>query len=99
MEHVVVTIATMCPNDGWALGGEFSTADVVFGGFFRLFNWFKASPKVASYVERIWRRPAYQETHAGFISMNFQSAAKDKWGQSKHTLLYICSTPIYYLYC
>jgi hypothetical protein len=26
------TIKSMCPNDGWALGGEFSTADVVFGG-------------------------------------------------------------------
>jgi glutathione S-transferase len=47
---------------------------VVFGGFLdfsMVFNWFEASPKVASYVERIRLRPAYLETHAGFISMSF----------------------------
>ncbi len=74
MERVMATIETMCPNDGWALGGGFSTADVVFGGFLdfsMVFNWFEASPNVAGYVERIRLRPAYQETHAGFIGMGF----------------------------
>jgi glutathione S-transferase len=73
-ERVLTTIESMCPNDGWALGDGFSTADVVFGGFLdfsMVFNWFEASPKVASYVERIRLRPAYLETHAGFISMSF----------------------------
>ena len=32
-ERVVAIIETMCPNDGWAPGGEFSTDGVIFGGF------------------------------------------------------------------
>jgi|TARA_B110000914_G_scaffold223992_1_gene240722 glutathione S-transferase len=50
IKRVTATIETICPNDGLALGGEFSTADVVFGGFLdfsMVFNWYKASPKVA----------------------------------------------------
>ena len=70
--RVLATIETMTPDVGWALGQQFTTADVVFGGlldFSMRFNWFEASPKVAGYVERIRERPAYQETHEAFINM------------------------------
>lgn len=69
LERVSATIEAMTPETGWALGAQFSTADVVFGGalaFFTGFNMLKATPKVAAYVERIKERPAYQATHQGF---------------------------------
>ena len=60
----------MTPAAGWALGDQFTAADVVFGGmldFSIRFNWIiKPSPEVAAYVERIRERPIYQATHAGF---------------------------------
>ena len=37
-----------------------------------VFGWFEASPKVAAYVGRLRERPAYRETHAGFIEADFQ---------------------------
>lgn len=73
-ERVLATIEAMCPERDWALGDEFSAADVVFGGFLdfsMVFNWFEASPQVAAYVERIRARPAYRESHQAFIDMGF----------------------------
>lgn len=70
--RVLATIEAMTPDTGWALGQQFTAADVVFGGlldFSMRFNWFEASPKVANYVERIRERPAYQKNHETFISM------------------------------
>jgi len=63
----MATMESMAPEAGWALGEQFTAADVVFGGtldFSVRFNWTTASPKVAAYVERIRARPAYQATHA-----------------------------------
>ncbi len=69
LPRAMATVESMTPKAGWALGDQFTAADVVFGGtldFSIRFNWTKASPKVAAYVERIRARPAYQATHAGF---------------------------------
>jgi glutathione S-transferase len=69
LARVMATVEAMTPEAGWALGEQFTAADVVFGGlldFSIRFDWMKASPKVAAYVERIRARPAYQATHAAF---------------------------------
>lgn len=69
LARVMATIESMTPENSWALGEQFTAADIVFGGmldFSIRFNWMNASPKVAAYVERIRARPAYQATHAGF---------------------------------
>ena len=71
MPRVMATVESMTPEapGRWALGEEFTTADVVFGGalaFFSGFNMMKASPRVAAYLERIKARPAYQASHTGF---------------------------------
>ncbi|PCJ23384.1 MAG: glutathione S-transferase [SAR86 cluster bacterium] len=73
MRRVLDTIETMTPDVDWALGEQFTTADIVFGGlldFSMTFNWIEASPKVAAYVERIRKRPAYRGTHEAFINMS-----------------------------
>lgn len=70
--RVLETIEAMTPETGWALGDQFTAADVVFGGlldFSMLFNWFNASPKVAAYVARIRQRPCYRESHEIFLQM------------------------------
>lgn len=67
LERVMATVELMTPEVDWALGRRFTAADVVFGGTLDIsirFNWTKATPKVAAYVERIRARPAYQATHA-----------------------------------
>lgn len=69
MPRAMAAVESMTPDTGWALGERFTAADIVFGGALAFFCGFKmmtASPKVASYVERIRSRPAYQKTHAGF---------------------------------
>lgn len=69
MSRVTNTIESMTPAVDWALGEQFSTADVVFGGlldYAMAFNLIEASPKVAAYVERIRNRPAYRDTHEAF---------------------------------
>lgn len=69
MPRVLATIEAMTPATGWALGEQFSAADVVFGGlldFSMAFNWIEPSDKVVAYVERIRQRPAYQATHRAF---------------------------------
>jgi glutathione S-transferase len=66
----LATIEALTPEAGWALGGRFTAADVVFGGtldFAVRFGWFEASPKVAEYVERIRERPIYRATHPGWV--------------------------------
>ena len=67
MERCMAAIEFLTPEDDWALGKQFTTADVVFGGTLDLalqFGWLQSpSPKVAAYVKRIKARPAYRETH------------------------------------
>ncbi|MBL4671725.1 MAG: glutathione S-transferase family protein [Arenicella sp.] len=70
MPRVLATIEVMTPKTNWALGEQFTAADVVFGGlldFSMTFNLIDASPKVAAYVARIRQRPCYRETHDAFI--------------------------------
>ncbi|WP_338517112.1 glutathione S-transferase family protein [Alteromonas gracilis] len=67
--RVVVTIEAMTPHEGWALGDEFTAADVVFGGLLDsalTFGTLTPSPKVSAYISRIKQRPAYIETHKHF---------------------------------
>jgi len=66
MARGMATVESMTPSARWAMGEQFTAADVVFGGALAFFGGFKmmeASPKVAAYVERIKARPVYQETH------------------------------------
>lgn len=67
--RVVATIEAMTPQSGWALGDEFTAADIVFGGLLDsavTFRMLAPSPKVAAYISRIQQRPAYRETHKYF---------------------------------
>lgn len=72
LARALATVEAMAPNTDWALGEQFTAADVVFGGllsFSMVFNWIEASPKVAAYVARIRQRPCYKESHAAFIEI------------------------------
>lgn len=72
LTRVLATVEAMTPATGWALGAQFTAADVVFGGLLDSLIVFKsidASPKVAAYVARIRQRPAYRKTHRAFIEM------------------------------
>ncbi len=63
------TVESMTPASGWALGGRFTAADVVFGGelaYLKGFEIMEASPRVAAYVDRVTARPAYQASFDGF---------------------------------
>jgi len=66
-EHCLNTIESMTPDSAWALGEQFSTADIVFGGtldFAAQFGWLTSpSEKVAQYIKRLKSRPAYRATH------------------------------------
>lgn len=66
-QRCVTTVESMTPDSDWAMGEQFSTADVVFGGtldFAVQFGWLKSpSPKVLNYISRIKSRPAYRLTH------------------------------------
>ncbi|GEA03399.1 glutathione S-transferase [Alteromonas sp. KUL17] len=67
--RVLATIEAMTPESRWALGDEFTTADIVFGGLLDsmvTFRMLAPSPKVAAYISRIQQRPAYRETHKYF---------------------------------
>ncbi len=69
MPRGMATVESMTPAADWALGEQFTAADVVFGGalaFFVGFKMMEASPKVAAYMERLKARPAYVASHAGF---------------------------------
>ena len=67
LERCLATIESMTPETEWALGEQFTAADVVFGGLldFAVHTGWLASPtpKVAAYVRRIKDRPAYQQSH------------------------------------
>ena len=67
LERCLATIESMTPETAWALGAQFTAADVVFGGlldFAVQFGWLASpTPKVAAYVRRIKDRPAYQQSH------------------------------------
>jgi glutathione S-transferase len=61
MPRVLAAVEAMTPEATWALGPQFSAADVVFGGALAFFSDFKlldASPKVERYVARLNARPA-----------------------------------------
>lgn len=66
-DRCMATVESMTPECDWALGSQFSAADVVFGGFLDFavqFQWLKSpSHKVADYVKRIKARPAYRSSH------------------------------------
>lgn len=67
LERCLETIERMTPESDWALGSQFTAADIVFGGtldFAIQFGWLTApTPKVAAYVKRIKSREAYRKTH------------------------------------
>jgi len=66
-ERCMATVESMTPLSGWALGSQFSAADVVFGGtldFAVQSRWIESpTPGVAAYVRRIKDRPAYRQSH------------------------------------
>ena len=67
MERCLATIESMTPEIDWALGSQFTAADVVFGGFLdfavQLGLLESPSAKVLAYVRRIKDRPAYRKSH------------------------------------
>lgn len=67
LERCLATIESMTPETDWALGPDFTAADIVFGGtldFAVQFGWLTSpSPKVAAYVQRIKSREAYRQSH------------------------------------
>ena len=67
LERCTATIESLVPDTDWAMGTQFTTADVVFGGtldFFVQLGWLKEpTAKVANYVRRIKDRPIYRQTH------------------------------------
>ena len=76
MPRVLDTIETMTPDTDWALGEQFTTADIVFGGlldFSMAFNMIEASAKVTAYVERLRSRSAYKESHEAMINTDNES--------------------------
>ena len=71
MPRGMAAVESMTPETGWALGEQFTAADVVFGGmldFSIRFDWMEPSPRVVAYVERIRARPAYQATHLSWTA-------------------------------
>lgn len=67
LERCLTTIEQMTPLSAWALGEQFTAADIVFGGtldFAMQFGWLGApSQAVAGYVARLKKRPAYRASH------------------------------------
>lgn len=66
-ERCMATVESMTPLADWALGSQFSAADVVFGGLLDSaiqFGWLESpSARVVAYVKRIKSRPAYRQSH------------------------------------
>ena len=72
ISRVMSTIELMTPESGWALGEQFTAADIVFGGLLdssMTFGTLKASPKVAAYIARIRQRSAYKAAHQVFADL------------------------------
>lgn len=67
LARCLATIEAMTPHEAWALGEQFTAADVVFGGlldFAVQFGWLGSpSAKVSAYLSRLRARPAYVESH------------------------------------
>ncbi len=67
MERCLTTIEEMTPDAEWALGDQFTAADIVFGGtldfFIQTGSLEEPSDKQRAYVRRLKDRPAYQKTH------------------------------------
>ena len=67
LARCMATIEALTPDEGWAVGGQFGAADVVFGGtldFAKQFGWLaNPSAKIDDYVARIKARPAYRASH------------------------------------
>lgn len=67
LEHCLSVIDSMTSESEWALGAQFTTADVVFGGtldFAIKFGWLDSpTEKVAAYVNRLKAREAYRASH------------------------------------
>ncbi len=67
LERCMAAVESMTPENDWALGTQFTAADVVFGGtldFSIQFGLLKSpTPKVAAYVRRIKSRSAYRKSH------------------------------------
>ena len=67
LARCLATIESLTPDEGWALGDQFTAADVVFGGtlgFAVQFGWLQSpSPKVAAYIQRLKDRPAFKQSH------------------------------------
>ncbi len=67
LDRCLATIEDMTPESGWALGDDFTAADIVFGGtldFFIQTGSIEApTDKQRAYVKRLKSRPAYQATH------------------------------------
>ena len=67
LERCLATIEEMTPDADWALGKEFTAADIVFGGtldfFIQTGSMEEPSDKQRAYVRRLKDRPAYQKTH------------------------------------
>lgn len=67
LERCLATIESMTPVKSWALGDQFTAADVVFGGTLdyavQLGLLKSPSSKVTSYIQRLKNRPAYRLSH------------------------------------
>lgn len=67
MERCIAAVESMTPDNDWALGAAFTTADIVFGGTLDFSITFGLLPspsdKVAAYVARIKSRDAYRQSH------------------------------------
>lgn len=69
MTRGLAAIESMTPETDWALGEQFTAADIIFGGalsFFSGFKMFEATPKVEAYIARLVERPAYKASHTAF---------------------------------
>lgn len=70
--RVILTIESMVPKTGWALGEQFTAADVVFGGLLDslvMFGSLSPSQKVSAYIDRLRQRLAYKEAHQAFAGL------------------------------
>ncbi|MEM9624504.1 MAG: glutathione S-transferase family protein [Pseudomonadota bacterium] len=67
LDRCLAAIEQMTPAQDWALGMQFTAADVVYGGtldFAVQFNWLgEPTDKVAAYIRRLKDRPAYRDSH------------------------------------
>lgn len=72
ISRVILTIESMVPETDWALGQQFTAADVVFGGLLDslvMFGSLVASQKVSAYIHRLRQRSAYKEAHQAFTGL------------------------------